>query len=470
MAVAINWLWHGTVVAVATALVLAARPRARARHRHALCLSSLALVVALPLISPLTAHSRRTLVSEAPGPLPALTLPNHWAVGAWWLGLWSVLMAAASVSAVRSIRTVRRIRRQATPVPGRIEDSLPHWQRLRSAGRRCRLGTSGVVSSAAMVGGSPPLIALAPALVTTLDAETLDHIVAHEWAHVQRRDDLVGAAVLAVRVAAGWHPAIWWLSRQLQIERERACDEIVVAVTGRPKAYASSLAAVAALAPAGRLLNVPGALSGSTLAARVVSILSWPTRMSPARSALWAGASAAGLLVLAAAVSGLPLVTARTGLPRQAAAAIGPARSAAASLPVAAPVETRRHASSTSHDADRSTAAHAIESPAGKPRAGLSLDAAPPPLIEATSSAAIVLQPPAADRAAAGGAIDRSALRARDGSGSSGPVRAADDAGSLWRAASAGGVGLGRTSQQAAVATAGAFARFGRKLASSFKE
>ena len=46
---------------------------------------------------------------------------------------------------------------------------------------------------------------------------------------------------------AGWHPAIWWLNRQIAIEREIACDQLAVAVTGSPKKYAACLMRLAAI-------------------------------------------------------------------------------------------------------------------------------------------------------------------------------------------------------------------------------
>ena len=76
------------------------------------------------------------------------------------------------------------------------------------------------------------MIAVAPSLVRTLDADELDRVLIHEWAHVQRRDDLVNILQIVVRIIAGWHPALWWIDRRLHVEREIACDEITVAVTG----------------------------------------------------------------------------------------------------------------------------------------------------------------------------------------------------------------------------------------------
>ena len=39
-------------------------------------------------------------------------------------------------------------------------------------------------------------------------------------------------------MVAGWHPALWWIERRLHLEREIACDEIAVPLTGSAKAYA----------------------------------------------------------------------------------------------------------------------------------------------------------------------------------------------------------------------------------------
>ena len=91
------------------------------------------------------------------------------------------------------------------------------------------------------------MIAVAPSLVRTLDADELDRVLIHEWAHVQRRDDLVNILQIVVRIIAGWHPALWWIDRRLHIEREIACDEITVAVTGSAKAYAQCLLKLASL-------------------------------------------------------------------------------------------------------------------------------------------------------------------------------------------------------------------------------
>ena len=85
------------------------------------------------------------------------------------------------------------------------------------------------------------------AFLASLSDADLDRVVVHEWAHVQRRDDLTQHVQWLVRVVAGWHPALWWLGRQMDLEREVACDEIAVSQTGTAKGYAQCLVTLAGL-------------------------------------------------------------------------------------------------------------------------------------------------------------------------------------------------------------------------------
>ena len=152
----------------------------------------------------------------------------------------------SSGSSRRSSRSVARVR-AAVAFPSQLESVLPHWRRVRRDGRRATLVLSDSVTTAAVLGWGSPMIAVAPSLVRTLDADELDRVLIHEWAHVQRRDDLVNILQIVVRIIAGWHPALWWIDRRLHIEREIACDEITVAVTGSPKSYAQCLMKLASL-------------------------------------------------------------------------------------------------------------------------------------------------------------------------------------------------------------------------------
>ena len=96
------------------------------------------------------------------------------------------------------------------------------------------------------------MIAVAPALVRAARATTeLDRVGdSRVGARAAARRSLESPADRACWHMAGWHPAVWWLERQLRIEREVACDEMAVSLTGnRQNATRPASTAMAMLLP-----------------------------------------------------------------------------------------------------------------------------------------------------------------------------------------------------------------------------
>ena len=89
-----------------------------------------------------------------------------------------------------------------------------------------------------------PRVVLSTWMLKRLDAGELESVLAHEVAHVARRDFLVTWLATVLRDAFFYLPTSWAAYRQLQHEKELACDDLAVAVTKRPLALASALAKV----------------------------------------------------------------------------------------------------------------------------------------------------------------------------------------------------------------------------------
>ncbi len=240
---------------------------------------------------------------------PVMTIP-----AAWWTSsaaatsLWMIWFYVQAVLLAVSVISIRNARRSGRECPASALARLPNWSRLSVTGRRTRVILSGEVRAAAVLGCGAPTIAVAPALIDQLSDTDLDRVLVHEWAHVQRRDDV---AQLAQRIAGtiiGWHPAAWWIERQLEFEREAACDEVAVSVTGSAKGYATCLAMLATR-PESRLHSIAAlGASSSRLRERVVRILAVPCDAAgrPWR-ALTIGAGG-GLLACTLLVANLQLV------------------------------------------------------------------------------------------------------------------------------------------------------------------
>jgi hypothetical protein len=76
-------------------------------------------------------------------------------------------------------------------------------------------------------------IALSPAALAALSNADLDRVVTHEHAHVQRHDDVGRVLLVAIQAVFGLHPAVWWIGRAIDLEREIACDDWVLALDRR---------------------------------------------------------------------------------------------------------------------------------------------------------------------------------------------------------------------------------------------
>jgi bla regulator protein BlaR1 len=86
-----------------------------------------------------------------------------------------------------------------------------------------------------------PILLLPTGISERLTSAQLRAIVAHEMGHVRRRDNLTSALHMLVEALFWFHPLVWWMGARLVDERERACDEHVLALGSDPQVYAESI-------------------------------------------------------------------------------------------------------------------------------------------------------------------------------------------------------------------------------------
>lgn len=89
-----------------------------------------------------------------------------------------------------------------------------------------------------------PAILLSTWMLEHLDQRELEAVLAHEVEHIARHDFLVTWLATILRDAFFYLPTSWIAYRQLQQEKELACDDLVIGVTRRPLALASALTKV----------------------------------------------------------------------------------------------------------------------------------------------------------------------------------------------------------------------------------
>jgi len=64
--------------------------------------------------------------------------------------------------------------------------------------------------------------------MTGLTPHQLEAILAHELAHIRRYDYLFNLFHKAAEILLFYHPAVWWISHRIRLERERCCDKLAV--------------------------------------------------------------------------------------------------------------------------------------------------------------------------------------------------------------------------------------------------
>jgi len=228
----------------------------------------------------IAAQPQQTIEASAPGP----TLRERVEEGLpsclgtiWLLGLTTVLFAWCN-----RLRIVARSARQAVrATKGRELEIL-----CRSDGGGLPLLMSEERMEPGVFGVFHPVMVWPNQLSEHLGDQHIEAIIAHELAHVARRDNLTVLIHMLVEAAFWFHPLVWWIERQMVKEREQACDEAVVAAGRSAETYAESLLKTCWFcieSPLPCAAGVTGAdlnhRVADIIAGRVLMRLNWPKRL-----------------------------------------------------------------------------------------------------------------------------------------------------------------------------------------------
>ena len=217
-------------------------------------------------------------LGRRPGAFPQSVLAVLWLVGTATLVGWT---------AVRTIRFRRTLKRALRPAPAWLR------RRAESVGRDLGLTripelrtTNARVTPMVWGSGARARLLIPSFLLTDPGGEELRAILAHELAHVRRRDHLVRWLEWLACSVFWWNPVAWWARHRLRIAEESCCDRLVVgAARSCPRVYARALLRVVANAsgPPGFRPPPPTSAAGGagqtkSLERRIRMIVSTDTR------------------------------------------------------------------------------------------------------------------------------------------------------------------------------------------------
>jgi|CXWK01.1.fsa_nt_gi beta-lactamase regulating signal transducer with metallopeptidase domain/protein involved in polysaccharide export with SLBB domain len=293
----VHFIWQGALLGITGGLLI--RLAKTPSIRYAIGITTMVAMLAAPALTfvavtagePVMADTgTRSSVAPAQGGIgvadPGVTITNASEVPArtfrlpttWILGFWGLGVAVLSLRLIGGWAVARRMATQTlTPVGAELQHLAAQVASRLNVRRAVSVCVSASVAVPIMIGWLRPVIVLPAAVLAALPLAQLEALLAHEFAHIRRHDYLVNLLQSAVETICFYHPAVWWMSREVRRQREQCCDDIAVGVCDR-LTYVSALSALASMAPPRLAL----AATGGSLRDRVRRLVE-PTSHSSAK-------------------------------------------------------------------------------------------------------------------------------------------------------------------------------------------
>ncbi|MFN0207687.1 MAG: M56 family metallopeptidase [Planctomycetota bacterium] len=248
----VHSLWQNALVGVIAMVALRATPGTTAAGRHLAGMLFLVAMVVVPVIqffycilhpapSPMlrlwdsgvlrAIGAPANVFEDLPTPTPEIV------VIAWLLG--AAVMTSRYMRGLYHVRTLERASSVALPPmwQSRVEELRAVLGISRSV--VVRLSDSVLVPCAARL--LRPVIWLPASMLTGMPPSQIEALLAHELAHISRRDWMWNGIQCVIETVLFYHPAVWWLGKRIRHEREVASDNLAADACGDPVALAEAL-------------------------------------------------------------------------------------------------------------------------------------------------------------------------------------------------------------------------------------
>ena len=234
----INCVVEGTLIALFVSLLFRLRTFRDSATRFVIWLVTLLVTLSLPF-------TRSTVASKLVATsAPHVNVSAGWldyALAAWLvISLFGILRISMGVSHLRGLRARAR---ELTPaeLPAEACSVVEEF----SSSRDVRICVSDEITAPAAVGFTRPAVLIPAWTLSELTGEKLGSVLLHELGHLRRWDDWTNLLQKVLRAIFFFHPAVWWIDSRLCLEREMACDDLVLAETNDAHGYAECLVSLA---------------------------------------------------------------------------------------------------------------------------------------------------------------------------------------------------------------------------------
>ncbi|MES2113356.1 MAG: M56 family metallopeptidase [Bacteroidota bacterium] len=261
-------LWQGVLLAIAGGLIISLTRKQTAALRYNLLLAAMLLFtcgVAITFLMQLQpargaqityVNGANPVVNAAAGGQPQLIVaPNGTrpvltnVVLSYFnrycntiVMIWFLIICIKSVKLAAGVYEVYQLRRiKISAVSKYWEDRVAQLSAQLKVKQVIGLAESGIAKVPMVIGHLKPLILIPVGFINALPPAEVEAILAHELAHIRRRDYLVNLLQSFMEIVFFFNPAVLWISQLLKAERENCCDDIALEHTNSKYGYIQAL-------------------------------------------------------------------------------------------------------------------------------------------------------------------------------------------------------------------------------------
>ena len=171
------------------------------------------------------------------------TKPMQWIF--WFLITWWIGCMIMTIRLIWALTGQQRLCQTSQPLTdGRILQFLETVMQRTGVSHTIQVLTHDGIDSPIVFGILRPTLVLPLSLVTGAPMPFIEAILAHELAHIHRRDYLINLLQMGMEAVFFFNPAVLWINRQIRLERETCCDLWAIRYTGERMTYVNAMAFV----------------------------------------------------------------------------------------------------------------------------------------------------------------------------------------------------------------------------------
>jgi Zn-dependent protease with chaperone function len=283
--------------------------------RFAICFVALMAIVALPFFAGSGIGTSHFPLFDRASPQEEVILSGNWSFylfAAWAAGAGLLLLRLGV-----ALWHVHRLRSNCQEVNlTRLDRAIARIFRDFASHYRTKFCVSKQVTAPSAIGFFQPAIVFPAWILPQLSAAEIQVILLHENAHLRRWDHWTNLAQKILAALFFFHPAVWWIDNRLTLEREMACDDMVLAQMANPRDYASFLISFAEKMQSVKGLALAQALVSRMrqISVRVAQILD---TKRPSHIAFWKPVLGVSAGMLAVMIGAAPYAPRFVALPNQ---------------------------------------------------------------------------------------------------------------------------------------------------------